>query len=85
MHAKHRIPLAEPTKLYTAGYDCTLRSIDFETRNSSEVVDADLLAAAEYGEGEALLSGFDLTEDGNELWSESTRQFNRNDSLRFVA
>jgi len=55
-------------KLYTAGYDCTLRSIDFETRNSVEVVDADLLAAADYGEGEALLSGFDVTADGNELW-----------------
>jgi WD40 repeat protein len=55
--------------LYTSGYDCTLRSLNFETGNTTEIVDADLLAAEDYGEDEALLSAFDMASNGNELWS----------------
>lgn len=37
-----------------------------------EEVDIDLNAAAEEGEGEALLSGFEIQRDGNVIWGTST-------------
>jgi hypothetical protein len=37
------------------------------------VVDADAIAAEDEGEGEALLSGFDITRNGHELWVSDNR------------
>lgn len=60
--AEHRV------QIFSSSYDTTLRQIDFETGQSVMVVNADDIAAEEEGEGETLLSGFDITRNGQELW-----------------
>ena len=57
-----------PSRIYTSSYDCTIRSLNFETGVWREEVDIDLFSAATEGEGEALTSAFELTHDGNLIW-----------------
>lgn len=56
------------TQLFSASYDCSARSINFETGVSTEVLDADALTSDDYGTGEALLSSMDFSPSGHELW-----------------
>lgn len=57
--------------IYTSSYDCTIRSLNFETGVWREEVDIDLFAADQEGEGEALASAFELSHDGNLIWGMS--------------
>lgn len=51
-------------QIYSSCYDSTLRSHDFETGISEEVVDAD---SDSY---DGLLHSFDFDPTGNEIWGE---------------
>ncbi|GAA99689.1 hypothetical protein E5Q_06393 [Mixia osmundae IAM 14324] len=58
--------------VYTSSYDCSVRRLDFETKLSTQVLDVDAIVKADF-EGESLLSAFDFTRDGNEIWLSDTR------------
>ncbi|GAA6001113.1 hypothetical protein JCM10207_007417 [Rhodosporidiobolus poonsookiae] len=49
-------------QIYSSGYDCTLRSHDFERGISEEIIDCDRWA------DEGLIHSFDFDPTGNELW-----------------
>lgn len=50
-------------QLFSGSYDCTIRSTNFETGHSSEIIDGDAFT------GEGLIHAFDFTPDGNEIWA----------------
>lgn len=54
--------------VYASSYDCTVRALDFEVGVWKEVIDVDIQAARIDGEGEALVSAFEITQDGNQIW-----------------
>lgn len=60
--------MRQPLSLYTSSYDCTIRGLNFETGVWHEAVDVDMHAADDHGEGQALISGFDVTHDGRIIW-----------------
>ncbi|KAI5476495.1 WD repeat protein [Pseudohyphozyma bogoriensis] len=53
----------DPTRLYSASYDATIRRTDLNTGRSEEVIDVDRFAY------DGLVHSIDFSPDGNEIWA----------------
>lgn len=54
----------QPHLIYTSSYDATIRELNFETQQSIEIIDGDLLNPGE----ETLFSSFEFANQGREIW-----------------
>ncbi|WAR62634.1 hypothetical protein PtB15_15B221 [Puccinia triticina] len=58
---------SDPHLIYTSSYDGTIRELNFETRQSTEIVDGPMLS-----DDDILFSAFEFANHGRELWASDT-------------
>lgn len=67
-HGKNSITMlklhpVDHSSILSSSYDCTVRSMNFETGQSTEVLDTETFGS------ESILGSFDITQDGNSIWA----------------